>query len=383
MCDSERQAAASSIEGESHLRVFEVDFRTDPRWIPFVSEHPNGSIYHHPLWLRALEKEYEQNFVSLACLDANGQFRAILPLAYTRGMPFGLGGSQAARRLSSLPRTPVCGSLATDPLAEATVVRAAVERIRQAPGSCLQLKVRESGLHELVDGLIHTPWRFTYILKLPDRPENLRFGNSRNHTRIMWSVHKALKLGVQVRPADTVADLKAWYKIYLETMRRNVVPPRSYRFFLSLWESMRPLGLLQLMLAELDGRKGKRLLAGSLFLRFGQTVHYAFNGARKESFSLRPNDLIQWQAIQNSCLDGFRWFDFGEVPDGNTQLAEFKSKWGARPLPLHRYYYPKASAASSAASMPDGYSTRLAMEVWRRLPLAATAWLGDAIYAYM
>jgi hypothetical protein len=383
MCESETRAVASPFDEESQLRVFEVDFRTDPRWISFVGEHPNGSIYHHPVWLRSLEKEYQQNFVSLACVDGSGQFRAILPLAYTRGMPFGFGGPQAARRLSSLPRTPVCGSLAMDPLAEAAVVRAAVERIRQAPGSCLQLKARESRLHEHVDGLIHTPWRFTYILKLPDRLENLRFGNSRNHTRIMWSVHKASKLGVRVRLADTVADLKAWYKVYLETMRRNVVPPRSYRFFLSLWESMRPLGLLRLMLAELDAHKGRRLLAGSLFLKFGQTVHYAFNGARRESFPLRPNDLIQWQAIQNSCEDGFRWFDFGEVPEGNTQLAEFKSKWGAQPIPLHRYYYPKASLAGVDVSRPGGYSKRLAMELWRRLPLTATSWLGDAIYAYM
>lgn len=383
MCDWETQAARKTVEGRSHFRVFEVDFKTDPRWMSFVTAHPDGSIYHHPLWLGALEKEYEQNFVSLACVDSSGEFRAILPLAYTRGLPFRLGGSLAARRLSSLPRTPICGALSTDPEAGAAVIGAAVERIRQGPGTSLQLKVRETGLADLVVDLVDTAWRQTYILNLPDRQENLRFGNSRNHARIKWSVNKAAKQGVQVRQADTLADLKAWYKIYLETMRRNVVPPRSYRFFKAIWDLLRPQGFMQLVLAERDGEKGRSLLAGAIFLMFGPTVYYAFNGARRESFSLRPNDIIQWHVIQNSCNAGFRSLDFGEVPDGNTQLAEFKSKWGAEPVRLRRYYYPPPTESNAVSTNRDGYSKRLAIEVWRRLPLSATAWLGDRLYGYM
>jgi hypothetical protein len=54
-------------EDELNLRALEIDFRADPRWRPFVAAHPDGTAYHHPLWLEALEKEYGQRIVTLAC----------------------------------------------------------------------------------------------------------------------------------------------------------------------------------------------------------------------------------------------------------------------------------------------------------------------------
>src|SRR5208282_1376754 len=96
----------------SPLRVFQLDFRCDSRWEDFVSSHPDGLIYHHPDWLIALEEEYEQKCISLACEDKHGELRAVLPLFYTTGLPFGFGRNATGARLSSLPRTPVAGPLA-------------------------------------------------------------------------------------------------------------------------------------------------------------------------------------------------------------------------------------------------------------------------------
>src|SRR5260370_18374936 len=164
-------------------------------------------------------------------------------------------------------------------------------------------------------------------------------------------------------------------------MRRNVVPPRPYRFFELLSNSMHPAGLMQLLLAEQLGGTEKKLLAGSIFLMFGQTVSYTFNGARREDFSLRPNDAILSFAIQKACDAGFRRFDFGEVPDGHARLTEFKSKWGSEPTQLSRYYYPASSESGSEQSY--GYIYHLAETVWQRLPLKTTAILGDWIYWHL
>src|ERR1700730_2178434 len=60
--------------GELNLRALEIDFRADPRWRPFVAAHPNGTAYHHPLWLEALEKEYGQRIVTLACESGDANF---------------------------------------------------------------------------------------------------------------------------------------------------------------------------------------------------------------------------------------------------------------------------------------------------------------------
>src|ERR1700687_2207447 len=99
---------------ELNLRAREIDFRADPRWRPFVAAHPNCTAYHHPLWLEALEKEYGQRIVTLACESGDGELRALLPLIYTKGFPLRIGGQSAARRLSSLPRHPTGAPLSSE-----------------------------------------------------------------------------------------------------------------------------------------------------------------------------------------------------------------------------------------------------------------------------
>jgi CelD/BcsL family acetyltransferase involved in cellulose biosynthesis len=374
----------NGIDSTDRLQVIATDPQTDARWVRFVAAHPDGSVYHHPAWLRALEKEYRQRGVHLACVDATGQFLAVLPMLHTKGLPVNLGGSLTGRRLSSLPRTPLAGPLSTDSQATLAILQAAVLRARQDPGIQLQIKAQGPDLDGLVGGVVCAPWRLSYLLQLPENPgEPFRIPKSDDRARIKWSVNKATKLGVRVRPAETEGELEEWYTLYLETMRRNVVPPRSYRFFAALWELLRPSGMMELLLAEEQLAGRKRIIAGSVFLLFGRTVSYVFNGSRLADLTLRPNDIIQWQAIGDACKRGFKYFDFGEVPDGNCDLAKFKSKWGAQPTRLHRYYSTSPDAESAAVVKSHGYGTRLPEAAWRRLPLKATAWLGDRLYSYL
>jgi hypothetical protein len=380
LLDSRRNSPGFASESLD-LQALEIDFRADARWQSFVETHPDGSIYHHPLWLDVLEKEYGHRIIALACENGLGELRAILPLVHTKGFPLHIGGQSAARRLSSLPRTPIAGPLSLDRQASAVVLRDAIARVKNDPGLRLQIKTHTSGLETLAEGLVCKPWRLTYVLELPSHCEDLRLGNSRNRARIRWAVNKAARERVHVRAAENKDELRAWYGLYLLTMRRNVVPPRSYRFFETLWNSMHASGLMELLLAEQSGDTDKKLLAGSIFLMFGETVSYTFNGARREDFSLRPNDAILSFAIQKACKAGFRRFDFGEVPDGHTRLAEFKSKWGSEPRQLVRYYYPPAS--ESLREQSDGYVYHLAESIWQRLPLKTTAMLGDWIYGHL
>src|SRR5215472_3048458 len=327
------QVASSATD----LRVTEVDFRRDPRWEVFVVSHPRASIYHHSGWLEALENENGQRCTSLACEDIDGNLHGVLPLFYTRGLPFNVGPERLRCRLSSLPRTPIAGPLTSNSRATVCLIRAAIKKVECEPGCELEIKTQDPGLDRLIEGVVCVPWRMTYVQELPDQEEKIHFGDSRNHARIKWSVNKAIKSGVHVRTADTESDLRAWYRIYLGTMCAKVLPARPYRFFAGLWASMNSRGLMRLLLAE-DGRK--KLLAGSVFLSFGRTVSYTFNASCEEDLRLRPNDILQWTAIHDACRRGFQRYDLGEVPEGHLQLAEFKRKWGARPKRLYRYYYP-------------------------------------------
>lgn len=365
------------------FQVSETNPRTDPRWEPFVRAHPGGSPFHHPGWLRALEEEYGQTRLHLAAENQDGRLIAILPMFYTRGLPFNLGGHMTVRRLSSLPRTPFGGVLSRDPEATAALLEAAVDYSRRGSGVQLQIKAGNAELETRAPGLVATPWRPTFVTRLPESPEEIQFGNSANRHRLKWAVNKARKHGLQVRDAETESEVRAWYPLYLEVMRQNAIPPRPYRFFRALWELLRPAGVMRLLLAEREVAGQRTLLAGSIILTFGALASYAFTGGRKQDFIFHPNDLIQWEAIHEACRMGARRYDFGEVAEEHQALVNFKSKWGAEPQPQFRYYCPAPSTPAACEKKSPGYVRELTAAAWRRFPLRATTRLGEWIYSYL
>lgn len=369
-------------EPRRRFRVTETNPRTDPRWEPFVRAHPQASPFQHPGWLRALEEEYGQTRLHLACESRDGRLLAVLPMFYTRGLPFDLSGNATHRRLASLPRTPIGGILSVDSEATVSLLETAIGCARRANGVQLQIKSEDAGWEGMVPGLHRTVWRPTFVTRLPESPEKLQFGNSANRHRLKWAVNKAIKLGLRVRDAETESDLRRWYPLYLEVMRQNAIPPRPYRFFRGLWELLRPEGVFRLLLAEREHDGQCTLLAGSIVLTFGGAACYAFTGGRRQDFAFHPNDLIQWQAIHDACRMGARRYDFGEVAEEHQQLLHFKSKWGAEAVPQFRYYSP-APPASSDHTREGSWLRRWTATGWRHLPLGSTARLGDWIYSYL
>lgn len=362
--------------------IVEVDPWKDPRWEVFVLGHPDATIYHHPAWLKVLAREYRQRSLFLACEGPDGALQGIFPLLFTRGLPLS-HGPLTGPRLSSLPRTPMAGPLALDRATLSALVREALRRA-SAHSVRLQIKVQAEDLNDSIEGIVRKAWRQSYVVPLAGKPgQPYQIPGGQNRSSIKRSINKAIANGVRTRPADTVEDLRVWYRIYLETMRRNFVPARPYRFFLALWELMRPTGTMRLVLAEQQTPTGFRIVGGHLFFTFGSTVTYAFGASRSADFALRPNDIIMGQAINDASVAGYSFVDLGEVPEGDDDLARFKTKWGAEPVRLYRYYAPDFPDADHSSGSTGGSPLALAKKVWSRLPLAVTSWMGDWIYSYL
>ena len=356
----------------SEARVSEIEPGSDPRWDEFVAGHPEGHVYLHSTWLRCLAAEYDRPLIGLATESPGGHITGVLPLVETRGLPLLRGNATVGARLSSLPRTPLAGPLASDRQSAAALLQAALERSEAR----LQIKRAAPDLDGLVPGLAGAAWRTSYVIALPDDESALRFGNSRNHGRIKWAVNKAAKEGVQVRVASDADDVHAWYRLYLETMREVVVPPRPLRLFEAMFDEMAGRDLMRLYVAE---QRGSGMIAGSIVLGLGRTAFYAFNGRLRSALALRPNEVLQWEAIHDACRRGFERYDLGEVTEDRAGLADFKRKWGADEVQLHRYHHPPAEPGDEGG----GGMTRVATSVWPRLPLAVTRFAGELAYRWL
>ncbi len=362
------------------MRVIEVDPSSDARWDEYVTGHPQGLIYHRAAWLRVLSDDYGDRFVNLLCEDGSDVL-GVLPLCRTRGVPLGLGGVDAGARLASLPRSPIGGPLVSHHEVASALVEAALERSRAA-GIRLQLKPPEAA--DALDRILpRVQGDSSYVLDLPEAGAEVRFGSGHNHGVIRRGVGKAVRSGVEVRPALDERDLRAWYALYLETMRSHVAPPRPYRFFRVMWRELKPAGMMELLLAEQRSYRSPHLLAGCLFLMSGQTVVFAFNGRRQEELVVRPNDALHWHAIHQFQRRGFRRYDFGEVDDANEGLAQFKLKWGASPQRLYRYYDPPLEGGVARATGRSGQAVRITRAAWQRVPIRVTARVGDLLYRYI
>jgi CelD/BcsL family acetyltransferase involved in cellulose biosynthesis len=364
------------------LTVREIDPWKDPRWEAFVLGHPEATVYHHPAWLSALHREYGQRTLFLSCEDADGSLRGVFPLLYTRGLPFSRGPLTGAR-LASLPRTPLAGPLALDSPALSALVREAQRRSGDASVR-LQIKAQSADLAHDLSGIVKKPWRHSYVVPLSGQPgQPYQIPGSQNRSSIKRAINKAIAAGVRTRAAETEDDLRIWYRMYLETMRRNFVPARPYRFFLALWQMMRPKGMMRLLLAEQQTPSGARIVGGHIFFSFAATVTYAFGASREEDFALRPNDIIMGRAINDASEAGYRFVDLGEVPDGDDNLARFKTKWGAEPVRLYRYYSKDFPDTEFNSDTEKSSVTVVAGKIWTTLPLSLTAWVGDRLYAYL
>lgn len=362
--------------------ISEATPEMDQAWVDFISGASDATIYHHPLWLHVLENETNQKVLRLICKDENSKIVGIFPLQYTKGMPFDLGGFLAAKRLSSLPRTPMGGPIAVNSVIEEMLIKKAFEIRGKKEGQLIQIKSYDPTLHEKIPSLSRFIWREVYITKIPSAPKEIRFGNAKNFSGIKCSVKKALKHGIKIRYSHSDSDLIKWYDLYAETMKFHAVPARSINFFRDIWKYLMPLELCQLVLAEVVKGNGTEIIAGSILLRFNKTMVHAFNGSKREFFDLSPNDLLQWTTIHDAQADGFEFYDLGEAAEDHEGLASYKRKWASEKRPFYHFYYP-APGIQDQKGIGGRNITGLKRKLWNLLPLKVTTIIGAQINKYL
>jgi lipid II:glycine glycyltransferase (peptidoglycan interpeptide bridge formation enzyme) len=118
------------------------------------------------------------------------------------------------------------------------------------------------------------------------------------------------------------------------------------------------------LLAEVGGAP----VAGAVFLTYNRTVVYKYGASDSQSWRVRPNHLLFWEAIRMACNAGYATFDFGRSDMGDTGLRRFKDGWGTHEVPL---------VYATLADRAPGHAAG-------RLSVAARAviLLGETLYRY-
>ncbi|MGB0129445.1 MAG: peptidoglycan bridge formation protein FemAB, partial [Rhodocyclaceae bacterium] len=87
--------------------------------------------------------------------------------------------------------------------------------------------------------------------------------------------------------------------------------------------------------------------------------------------------LMYWSALKYACDAGFCTFDFGRSTHGEGTF-KFKQQWGAEPEQSYWYYWLNEGQPLPQLN-PGNPKYRLAIDIWRKLPVPLTKIIGPRI----
>ncbi|KJR47056.1 tRNA-dependent lipid II--amino acid ligase [Desulfosporosinus sp. I2] len=158
-----------------------------------------------------------------------------------------------------------------------------------------------------------------FVFRLDISPEEATLmANMQQKTR--YNIRLAQKKGVHIR-RGTREDLPEFYRVLKETTERDSFLVRAYSYFEDLYDSLVPVGLGELFIAEYEGN----VVSGTLAFVIGDKAWYIYGASSNAHRNVMPNYLIQWEMIRWAKSLGCTLYDFRGVP-GN--LSEDNPLYG-------------------------------------------------------
>ncbi len=281
----------------------------------------------------------------------------ILPLTLVAGHLFG-------RFLVSQPFVNYGGILADDPAVAFALAEKAGELRQELSAKCVELRLTNHSGASLPSRENH---KVSMLLDLPDTPDQLWSGFK---DKVRNQVRKARKCSLTVRNGGEEL-LDDFYHVFCVNMRDLGTPVYAKSFFGAV------LRRFSGQTAILGVYRAGRCIAAGITYGYGTTLQMPWASSLLSHRDACPNHLLYWDALSMGSEKGFACFDFGRSTHGSGPWR-FKKQWGARELPLHWEFI-----LAQGEPLPDlsvsNTKFRLAIAVWKRLPLRMANFLGPKI----
>jgi CelD/BcsL family acetyltransferase involved in cellulose biosynthesis len=285
-----------------------LDPTSDARWSALVSQRGAG-LFHSPLWLGAVQDAYEFPLRASVVIGQRGQPIAGIPYACIEELP--------APRLVAAPFCDSC-----DPLFESPTEWHALLASLEAHQVPVHLRCLETDLPDLRRFTVTKRARW-HTISLLERCEDRWLALDGSTRR---AIRKAKREGVQVRALEPGPDLSAFHRLHVG-LRKS-----KYRLLaqpLAFFEALARRFQAAHRWHALGAWNGDRLVAGTIYLHWGDTLYCKFNASAPDALDTRPNDLLTWEGIELAAARGCRRLDLGPSDDNQPGLIRFKRQFGA------------------------------------------------------
>jgi len=327
----------------------------DPSWLELVRSDPKALPFHHPAWTLLLADSYAFKPFVLGLVDESSRMIAGMPIVE-------VGGPIRGRRWVSLPFTDMCPPLVTDACLDSFA--AEIDRARSDAGvASLEVRARLPGaIPTEQPALLHD-------LPLTADPELVA---ASFRASVRRNIRTAEKGPAVVRLASSESDVaEAFYRLHVDSRRRLGLPVQPRRFFRLLWSRMIQPDLGRVLLVDV----GTDTVAGAVFLTWNRTVVYKYGASDPRYWSVRPNNLLFWEAIKWACESGYERLNFGRTDLDTPSLSRFKLGWAAQEQPLEYTFFGPTETNGRRGEPP-----RIARTVIRHSPRWVVRALGEMLY---
>lgn len=156
-------------------------------------------------------------------------------------------------------------------------------------------------------GFEGTQPRFVFRLDIRPSPAELL---ASFHPKTRYNIRLAIRRGVVVKQDCTREDLPVFYRLLLETARRDGFLVRGLTYFEALWEELVSRDYARLFLAYYQGEA----IAGALAFSLGDKAWYIYGASSSRHREVMPNYLLQWTMINWAKERGCTLYDFRGAP---------------------------------------------------------------------
>ncbi|HLZ79439.1 MAG TPA: FemAB family XrtA/PEP-CTERM system-associated protein [Sphingomonas sp.] len=324
----------------------------------FVNAHPEGTPFHLPAWIEAVDAATGQRGHMLVATRGS-RIEGVLPLTAMRSMLFG-------KALVSSGFAVDGGVLAASDAA-ADVLLAEGWRLAEQLG-CPSLELR-GGAMPAGEGWQHkldVYAGFTRPLGADDEADLAAIPRKQRA-----EVRKALAADMAVTVGRCTTDRLAHYAVYAESVRNLGTPVFPRRLFDAVLDRFGEDA--DILTVWHEGEAVSSVL--SLYHR-GVVMPY-WGGGTWGARALRANELMYFALMRHARQRGCTAFDFGRSKLGTGAFA-YKKNWGFEPRPLG-YAVRTADGAAPREVNPLSPRYRMQVATWKKLPLWVANRLGPPL----
>lgn len=337
------------------MRILEYNDSLRQQWDDYITRHEHGTPFHLTAWKRVIENTFGyRSHYFLA--EEGGAIRGVLPL-------FLFSNRLIGRNLISTPFGDYGGICADNQLSHELLQRHACDFADKYKVGYLELRYRAA---EESAGFFRKDLYVSFDCELDPSPENIMAALPKDTRRM---IRKGQKNGLQA--VNDPNQLQIAYELYASNVRQLGTPVFPASLFRNLLAEFRDAAEVLVVW------KGTEAIASVLSLRFRNGIYPHYAGALPRSRELAANNFMYWELMKSAAERGIRHFDFGRSKT-NTGAYHFKRQWNMRERQLAYQYYLVRRRTMPNFS-PANPHFRMAIALWRRIPLPITKLVGPSL----